>query len=184
MGGHHLILGELKDFITGEILEDSHDERYRQKIARMLVLEKGYEKTDIEQRQSIKIKAGKNQAVIKIDFLIFSDKKIAMIIRYAPGSLVSRQRPVLASSRIIMPYQIPVVVVTNGEEINIMDGTTGKITAKGPIDVIPSKSELFEKIKDMDFKPISEKRIEQEQRIIYAYEINDACPCDETICKL
>ncbi len=27
--GHHLILGELVDFITGETIEDTHDEMYR-----------------------------------------------------------------------------------------------------------------------------------------------------------
>ena len=37
MGGHHLILGKLTDFISGEILDDTLDERHRQKIARLLV---------------------------------------------------------------------------------------------------------------------------------------------------
>ena len=32
MDGHHLILGELTDLITGETLTDTHDERYRQKL--------------------------------------------------------------------------------------------------------------------------------------------------------
>ena len=38
--GHHLILGELIDFITGETLQDTHDERYLQKLARLLVEQK------------------------------------------------------------------------------------------------------------------------------------------------
>jgi len=37
MTGHHLILGELDDLITGERVKDTHDERYRQKIARLLI---------------------------------------------------------------------------------------------------------------------------------------------------
>jgi hypothetical protein len=48
MTGHHLILGEVEDFITGQRLKDTHDERYRQKIARLLVAHKGYRKADIE----------------------------------------------------------------------------------------------------------------------------------------
>ena len=44
MAGHHLILGEITDFITGKTIEDTHDERYRQKIAKFLVNEKGYDK--------------------------------------------------------------------------------------------------------------------------------------------
>ena len=46
--GHHLILGELIDFITGETIQDTHDERYRQKLARLLVEHKGYVKKEIE----------------------------------------------------------------------------------------------------------------------------------------
>jgi len=46
--GHHLILGELVDYITGETIEDTHDERYRQKLAHLLVEHKGYFKKEIE----------------------------------------------------------------------------------------------------------------------------------------
>ncbi|MCK7503858.1 MAG: hypothetical protein MZV70_06955 [Desulfobacterales bacterium] len=48
MGGHHLILGKLTDFLTGEVLDDTLDERYRQKIARWLVEQKGYDLPEIE----------------------------------------------------------------------------------------------------------------------------------------
>jgi hypothetical protein len=70
MNGHHLILGELNDFITGEILKDTHDERYRQRLARLLVNRKGYLKSDIEPRKNLIVQAGENKAAIKIDFLV------------------------------------------------------------------------------------------------------------------
>ena len=54
-----------------------------------------------------------------------------MIVKYAPGSLVTRHRPALAASRLIAPYQVPVVVVTNGKDTNILDGSTGKVTGYG-----------------------------------------------------
>ena len=37
MSGHHLILGELDDLISGETIKDTLDERYRQNIAELLV---------------------------------------------------------------------------------------------------------------------------------------------------
>ena len=57
MNGHHLILGELRDFITGATLKDTHDERYRQKIARLLINRKGYRSTDIEPRKALPVQA-------------------------------------------------------------------------------------------------------------------------------
>jgi hypothetical protein len=41
MGTHHLILGKTTDFLTGQSLADTHDERVRQKIAQFLVNQKG-----------------------------------------------------------------------------------------------------------------------------------------------
>ena len=116
MKGHHLILGELVDFITGETIRDTHDERYRQKLARLLVELKGYSKKEIKPRRELRVSAGEKNAMIKIDFEINVSGKIDMIIKYGPGSLITRHRPALAASRLVAPYQIPIVVVTNGED--------------------------------------------------------------------
>ena len=131
MQGHHLILGELVDFISGEILADTHDERYRQKLARMLVNQKGFMKKEINPRRELRVSAGKKNAIVKIDFEINVSGKIGMIIKYGPGSLVTRQRPALAASRLVAPYQIPMVVVTNGKDAEIIEGKTGKVVAHG-----------------------------------------------------
>ena len=106
MNGHHLILGELSDFISGTTLKDTHDERYRQKIARLLVNRKAYLKSNIESRRNMLVQAGDKRALVKIDFLIKLSGKICMIVKYGPGSLVTRRRPVLAASRVLAPYQI------------------------------------------------------------------------------
>ncbi len=183
MGGHHLILGKLNDYITGEMLDDTHDERYRQKLAYLLINEKEYLKSEIQPRFAILAQAGKNRAVVKIDFVIYLSKKVCMIIKYSPGSLVTRHRPALAASRVVTPYQIPVVVVTNGEDADVLHGPTGEVVARG-LQNIPSKPELLKKVEKVQFEQISAKRTELEARILYAYEVNDKCPCDDTICEL
>ena len=103
MNSGHLILGELVDFITDETIEDTHDERYRQKLARLLVEKKGYNKNEIKSSFELPVSADANKAVVKIDFLITLSDKICMIIKYSPGSLVTRHRPVLAASRLVAP---------------------------------------------------------------------------------
>ena len=183
MDGHHLILGELDDLITGERIKDTHDERYRQKIAHLLIDRKGYLKSDIEPRKSLLVQAGDNRAVIKIDFLIKLSDRRCMIIKYGPGSLVTRHRPVLAASRVVAPYQIPVAVVTNGEDAEILEGTSAKVLSRG-LNTIPSKTELHEMANRFDFNLIPVERRVMESRILYCYEIDDSCPCDEDICKI
>ena len=183
MDGHHLILGELNDLITGEIIKDTHDERYRQKIARLLVDRKGYLKSDIEPRKSLLVQAGDKRAIIKIDFLINLSDRLCMIIKYGPGSLVTRRRPVLAASRVVAPYQIPVAVVTNGEDAEILAGSSAKVLSRG-LDTSPSRTELNKFAAEVNFSKIPPERAAMESRILYCYEVDDSCPCDEDICKL
>ena len=157
MRGHHLILGELKDLITGEILKDTLDERYRQKIARLLVKRQGYSVGDIEPRKSLLVQADHKRAIIKIDFLIKISEKICMIVKYGPGSMVTRHRSVLAASRIIAPYQIPIAVVTNGEKAEILSGSSAKVLSRG-LDTIPTRTELHEIADRFDFSIIPAKQ--------------------------
>ena len=183
MQGHHLILGELVDFISGKTLVDTHDERYRQNLARMLVNQKGFMKKEIKPRRKLRVSAGEKSAIIKIDFEINVSGKIGMIIKYGPGSLVTRQRPALAVSRLVATYQVPIVVVTNGEDAEVIEGATGKIIARG-LELIPAKSELLKIVKNIRFDQISVKQAEMESRILYAFEVDGNCPCDDTICRL
>ncbi|NNG02198.1 MAG: hypothetical protein HKM93_22665 [Desulfobacteraceae bacterium] len=183
MPGHHLILGEVADLITGEMLQDTHDERYRQEIARMLIDLKGYRRTDITPRRPLTITVGEKKAIVPIDFLIRVEGIAGMIIRFGPGSLVTRHRPSLAVSRLAEPYQIPLVVITNGEGADIVDGHSGKIIRKG-LDNVHHRNELRQWLKTADLEKIPSERVEMESRIVYAYEIDDACPCDDTVCRL
>lgn len=181
--GHHLILGELIDFITDETIQDTHDERYRQKLARLLVEDKGYIKPEIESRCDILVKAEDKQAMVKIDFKVVLSGRIGMIIKYGPGSLVTRRRSALALSRLASSYQVPIAVVTNGEHAEIVEGATGSVISFG-LESIPEKSQLIEMIKQAPFNRISTRQAEMESRIVYAFEIDGSCPCDDTICRL
>lgn len=183
MNGHHLILGELTDFITGETLKDTHDERYRQEIARLLIRQLGYLKADIEPRKALVARADCKKAVIKIDFTITLAGKTCMVLQYGPGSLVTRRRAVLAVSRLIAPYQVPVAVITNGEDAEVINGRSGEVTASG-LESIPPKSDLTRMAAGETFAPISEQRAEMESRILYCYEVDDRCECDDDICRL
>jgi hypothetical protein len=183
MDGHHLILGKTTDYITGEIIDETHDERYRQKIARLLVEDCLYDKKDITPRHEILVKAGNKGAKLKIDFLISCGDRICIIIKYGPGSITTRHRPALAASRITVPYQIPLVVVTNGVDADILDGQSGRIVSTG-LSSIPDKASLINISDNYIFSEIKPDRAEIESRILYAYEVDGSCPCDDTICRI
>jgi hypothetical protein len=184
MNGHHLILGELVDYITGQRLDDTHDERYRQKIAHLLVAEKGYAKSQISPRKVLTVRAGRKCAQVPITFAIALDGWFAMLIHYGPGSLVTRHRPALAMSRLVAAHQVPVVVVTNGEQADILEGASGRVCAQG-LDRIPDRSELegiMARTRGRALR-IDAQKAEKEARIVMAYEVDDRCPCDTSVCR-
>lgn len=183
MGGHHLTLGTLEDFITGKTIEDNHDEQYRQKIARLLVHGKGYRKTDIEKDHRFLIVAGEKRAMARADLLVSLYGRYCMLIKYGPGSILTRQRPTLSAARVIAPYTIPVAVATNGEDAAIMDVSAGKVIAMG-IAAIPNREELARRVKNLSFDPVPPKQAGMESRILHAFEVDGSCPCDETVCRL
>jgi hypothetical protein len=106
-----------------------------------------------------------------------------MVVKYGPGSLVTRRRAVLAVSRLIAPYQVPVAVITNGQDAEVINGRSGDVTASG-LESIPSKANLTKMAAGETFAPISDQRAEMESRILYCYEVDDRCECDDDICLL
>lgn len=183
MTGHHLILGELTDYLTGEVIPDTHDERYRQEIARMLVEKKGFARGAVLPRFRIHVRVDEREASIPVDFLIGPPARPLMIVKYGPGSLTTRHRCVTAAAFLIGRERIPVCVVTNGENAEVLDSGTGKVLASG-LDGIPSQKDLNRLLADRDPEPVTGRQREMASRILYAFEVDGKCPCDDTVCKL
>ncbi|HIJ79693.1 MAG: type I restriction enzyme HsdR N-terminal domain-containing protein [Desulfobulbaceae bacterium] len=177
---HHMIYGTCPDYVTGESVVDTDDERYRQKLARFLVEEKGYAKTDLVMRQKIETLFAGQFVVSKIDMVVALNGRQLMILRYGPGSLVTRERPALAAARVLNPAQrIPLTVVTNGEDGELLDTLSGKVIATG-LDQIPSREQAAAMLAQLDFTPLAEEKREPELRILNAFDVEVCCaggPC-------
>lgn len=184
MAGHHLVLGKTTDYLSGEEIEDNHDERYRQKMARFLVEEKKILKQEIisKIRMDLKSASGK-KGYVRLDFCVRIGERCLMIVKYGPGSLTTRQTPAIAMSRLMENYQIPFVVVTNGEDALVLDGETGRLISSG-MDSIPDRISLEKKLSAYYFPEITGTARIMAGRLAYAYEIDGACPCDENVCRL
>ena len=183
MGGHHLILGTLEDVLTGQTLDDTLDERFRQSFARLLVERKGFEKGDITPRIRLMVQAGDKKAVVPVDFAVRLEGRVCMVVKYGPGSLVTRHQPAIGISRLLEAHQIPVVVVTNGVDAHVLDGESGRLMATG-LDAVPSREDLAARTRGNAFASISRGRADMAARVVYCYEVDGSCPCDDTVCRL
>jgi hypothetical protein len=89
---------------------------------------------------------------------------------------VSRERSAIAAARILeKEYQIPLAVVTNGRDAELLDTATGEVLGTG-MDAIPSRSSAEEMISTLEFRPAAEgKKREGEMRILNAFDVEICC---------
>lgn len=171
-----MVYGTLQDFLTGEELTDTDDERYRQQLARMMVEELDYHKEELEPRRFIETLFSSQFVRSTIELTISMEGKCFLVLRYGPGSLVSRERSAIAAARVLEKgYQIPLAVVTNGRDAELLDTGTGEVLATG-MTAIPSRSRAEEMLSELIFRapPEDEKR-ERELRILNAFDVEICC---------
>ena len=171
---HHLIMGELTDFLSGATLDDTHDERYRQKIARYLVNTLGFDKKQIEAGRNLFIQTAGRTAEIRVDFLVYQNNQAVMVIKYAPGSLVTRRLSTRALSRLVFDYQIPFAVITNGEDAELISSKTGKVEGEGLSSIPGPGHPLLAQLPDT-FKKVPENIADKAAKIVIACEVDGSC---------
>lgn len=127
---HHLVYGTLKDYLTGEDLPDTDDERLWQGLARMMVEEKGFAKEELEPRLTIETLFNHIFVRSIIDLTVSVGDTRLFVLRYGPGSIVTREKPALAAARVLdKDYCIPLAVVTNSRDAELLETDTGKVLA-------------------------------------------------------
>ncbi len=173
---HHLVYGSLQDYLTGEELTDTDDERLRQQLSRLMVEEKGYRKDDLIPRLFIETLFSRSFVRSTIDLTVKLCNKNIMILRYGPGSLVSRERSAIAAARVLdADYQIPLAVVTNLRDAELIDTVTGKILGNG-LESIPDRAQLEKLFSTLTFPSRQQDlKLEREMRILNAFDVERCC---------
>ncbi|MDJ0720114.1 MAG: type I restriction enzyme HsdR N-terminal domain-containing protein [Desulfobacterales bacterium] len=183
MGGHHLIMGQLTDCVTGKTLADTHDERYRQRIANLLMEGRGYPPSAIHPRVPIDLHVDARSARIRLDFIIRHEGHVLLLVKYGPGSLVTRHQIAYAAARTLASSVVPFSIVTNGEDAHWLDNVQRKLLGQG-LDAIWDFGTLIERARTRASVGVTSWQAEMAARILWAYEVDGRCPCDDTVCEL
>lgn len=173
---HHLVYGTLKDYLTGEVLTDTDDERVRQELSRMMIEKKNFRREELQPRLVIDTFFARCFVRSVIELTVSLEERQMMILRYGPGSLVSRERAAIAAARVLNPsYVIPLAVVTNGREAELLDTSTGKILGYG-LQSIPVRQTVLQWMAEMPAMPPPDgKKRENEMRILNAFDVERCC---------
>jgi hypothetical protein len=174
-----MVYGTLSDYLTGEELTDTDDERYRQQLARMMVEERGFAREELEPRLFIESIINSQYVKSTIELTVRLNGRRLMIIRYGPGSLVTRERAAIAAARLLdQDHRIPLAVVTNCRDAELLETLTGKVLATG-MEGIPTREHLIHLLTGQAMEPFAdEERRDREMRILNAFDLEVCCRGD------
>jgi hypothetical protein len=164
----------LTDCLTGREIPFSNRDNIRQKMLRFLLDEKGYRKEDIRVDREIRYRIDGSEVVSLVDISIVLHNRTLMVWKCASGSVVSRERQIIASARLLEDYLVPFAVVTNGRDLELLDTSTEKVTREG-LDAIPRREELAGMAEGFSPRPTNKKKLANEQRVLFTYDAI-ACP--------
>ena len=163
----------ITDFVTGKEIPNVGAEENRQMVERFLVAEKGFSKEDIAVDVDIEITIAGETYRSQIDLVVSVDDEYGstplMAIKCAAASLGSREREILAASRLLSENQLPYSVVSDGRTAIVLDTVSGKKVGEG-LNAIPSKAEAREKLKEIKPLPFPKERREREKLIFRSFD--------------
>jgi hypothetical protein len=146
----------------------------RKMVSYLLLEKKGYLPEDIEKRVVFEVKLGQETAHSSVDFLISIAGRKAMVIKCAAGSLSSRERQAVAAARLIGSPPVPVAVVADPVNAEVLDVSSGKVMGEG-FGAIPVRDQLARMLSDTSFQPLPPERLEKEKRILLAFDAIRCC---------
>ena len=159
----------LVDYLSGREIPFTNRDNIRQKLVKTLVEEKGYLLEDISLDREIRFEIEGQKVCSLVDISIGLDSNTLMVFKCASGSVVSRERQIIATARLLEDYVIPFAVVTNGVNIELLDTMSEKVIGDS-IKLIPTRQELFENSRNLTLKSAKKKKLVYEQRILHTYD--------------
>lgn len=174
---------KLVDYLTGREIPFTNRDNIRQRVLRFLVEEKGYLKEDISCDREITFDLDGQQVRSLVDISLCLDNKTLMIWKCASGSLVTRERQIMAAARLLEDYIVPFASVTNGIDLELLDATSGEVIGT-ELGSVFSRSELLNIETALILKPVNKKKQANEKLILFTYDeisCQASCPKEKGI---
>ncbi|RJX32709.1 MAG: hypothetical protein C4525_09975 [Desulfarculus sp.] len=129
-----------RDLISGQPLPPGDDEPVRQQIEALL-LGLGYDRSEVTVDAAREVMSDGDRLRVLADLLVHSQGRPALALRCARGSVVTREKEALAVARLIHEHWLPLAVVSNGADAELLDTLSGRVLAYG-LAAIPGPQEL------------------------------------------
>jgi hypothetical protein len=157
------------DFITGQAVANVGAEANRQQVERYLVEQKGYRADDIRVDAPICIDIDGDPYRSSVDLVVVIDETPVIAFKCAAGSLGSREREIVAASRLYHTSPLPLAVVSDGTHATVLDGPSGKAVGDG-MAAIPSRSEAAILASAAPLPPVAPEHLDRVKLVFRSYD--------------
>ncbi len=180
---HDVSLGQtIRDYLTGETIEQTTFEDLRQALARLLVEERGYPRDRIRPRVNAVIQIEGRDYGRLVDLVALdAQERPLLALMFCAGVVSTYLRESLAAARLMPGGPAPLVAVTDTREAMLLETATGKVLGQG-MAAIPDWATLTELAAAHPPLPLEEEQREREARILYAYSEQLYSCCSYAAC--
>lgn len=161
--------GTLRDYLSGEEIDETTFEEFRQALARLLVEEKGYPRERIRAKVKLTYCIDGEEFERPLDFVVYDDKGAPIfVIIFCAGNVGSFERETVCAARLVEGGPVPYALVTDTMNASLMDVRTGEVAATG-MNAVPSWDALLEMVRKAEVAPLTGEQRERQTRVFHTY---------------
>lgn len=161
--------GMLTDYLTGQTIEETTYEEFRQALAKFLVEEKGYPRRGLKPKVPLLFQIDGQDTGRHIDLVASDDNDIPMVlVIFCAGDVGSFERETVSCARLFPGGPVPIAIATDTIGASVLNTATGDCTATG-VRSIPTWDEALALNAKTPRIPLADERRRKEERILHAY---------------
>lgn len=159
---------DIVDLVTGRLLPYHDDEYIRQSAEKLLIEKLGWprERIGVEYRHSLEVCCEPFE--VRADLVLMADQAPALVMRTSRGSLVSREKETIATARLIHDPIVPLSMVFNGDDAELLNSKTSKVIATD-LDAVPGPERLARLLAEIPPHHASQEEIEKAAKVYSAF---------------
>lgn len=167
--------GMLTDYLSGESIEETTYEEFRQALARMFVEDKGFPRGSLRAKVPLVFQIDGQDTGRHIDLVAYDEAgRPLMLVIFCAGDVGSFERETVSCARLFPGGPVPVAIATDSMGASVLDTASGEPLSRAMggatgVRAIPTWDQLLAIDAATTRIPLPEERRRKEERILHAY---------------
>ncbi|SNS07568.1 hypothetical protein SAMN04488503_2596 [Humidesulfovibrio mexicanus] len=176
--------GMLTDYLSGQPIEETTYEEFRQALARHLVEEKGFPKDALKAKVPLIFHVDGEETGRHVDLVAYEPGGApVLLVIFCAGDVGSFERETVSCARLFPGGPVPLAIATDTIGASILDTASGDCVATG-VRAIPAWAEVLAKHADTPRNALTPERRAREERILHAYNGFLYGTCCQESCRI